>query len=503
MALVYPNAYAVGMASMGFQTVYRLFNRHPELRCERAFMMEAPYDREIRTVESGERLNHFDVIGFSLSFELDFPNIIRCLLQSGISVPRGERKEKDPLIILGGAVAGLNPSPLLPFMDGLLVGEGEGILYRIADIITDSKKKRNNREETLGLLSEIDGFFVPGINKSVVRHIQRSLDAYPTYTPVVTPFSHFENMFVVEVSRGCPQGCFFCAARKIYHPYRFHSVDSVLETVKTENPGAQRVGLEGAGLSDYPELEHLCESVIKTGHSLSVSSIRPDRIRPDLLKLMEVGGVRTVTMAPEAGSEGLRRSIGKGIEDERFLTSIRQLAETSIEMIKLYFMIGLPGETDEDIDAIVRIVKDSASVFCKQKKKRRIRISLNAFIPKPFTEFQWSPMSTEKELSRKRKVIKQGLREAKGVHIVTKSTRQEILQGVLALGDESVGFAILDAVQDNISWKQALKNRNLDVPSIIHTGRRIDTLLPWDFIESELPRKKSWACYQEYMKELV
>jgi len=501
MALVYPNTYAVGMANMGFQTVYRLFNLHPDVRCERAFLMEAPYDRDMRTLESGERLNRFDVIGFSLSFELDFPNMLRCLLQSGISVPRGERKEKDPLIVLGGAVAGLNPSPLLPFMDGLLVGEGEGILYQIADIVSDSRKKRLCREETLGLLSELDGFFVPGMTKSVVRHIQRPLDVYPTYTPIVTPYSHFENMFVVEVSRGCPQGCFFCAACKIYHPYRFRSLDSVMNTVKMENPGAQRVGLEGAGLSDYPELEKLFESVIKTGHSLSISSIRPNRIQPDLVRLMERGGVRTVTMAPEAGSEDLRRCIGKKIKDEQLLTSIRLLAETSIKMIKLYFIIGLPGETEDDIDAVIQLVKDSAFIFCGKRKRGRMRISLNAFIPKPFTEFQWSPMFTEKELSRKRTRIRQGLRDVKGVDITTKSTRQEILQGVLSLGDESVGQAMLDAVQNNVSWKQAFKRRDLDVSSILHAERHIDTPLPWDFIESEVPRKTSWTCYQEYRKE--
>ena len=502
IALVYPNSYGVGMANLGFQTVYRIFNDHPNVRCERAFVFESPFDHEVRTLESKERLARFDVIGFSLSFELDLVNIIRCLLMAGIPTLAGDRTERDPLVIFGGAVAGLNPSPLLPYLDGLLVGEGEGIFHLMSDVFHRSGKKRNSREAKLRALAEIDGVFVPTLNSTVKRQKLDVLECYPTYTPMVTPLSHFENMFVVEVGRGCTRGCLFCAAQKVYQPYRFRSVDSIVETVAGKNPGAKRVGLEGAGLSDYPHLEGLCESLIDMEHELSFSSIRPDRLQPELLELLERGGVRTIAMAPETGSEKLRYNIGKRISDKVLKDCVYLLANSSMNNLKLYFMIGLPGETDDDIQAIIDVVLELSGIFSKYQSKKRIRVSVNAFVPKPFTEFQWATMDNEKALARKRKMIIQGLKGKKGITIVTKSSREEIIQGILSLGDERVGFVLLDVVRKGIPMKRAMKENGIDVDSLLYRERSLAVNLPWDFIESDVKKENLWTRYQKYMNLL-
>ena len=498
IALVYPNTYEVGMANLGFQSVYRLLNEHPEVRCERAFIQDPDFKLEVRTLESQERLDYFTLIGFSLSFELDLVHIIQCLRRSGIPTLTGDRKEKDPLVILGGAVAGLNPSPLLPFMDGLLVGEGEGIFYKMGDILFVEGQKRSSRERKLQALGEIEGFYIPQLHRSVKRRTVRSIKKYPTYTPIITSKSHFANMFVVEVSRGCPQRCYFCAAKKTYHPYRSHPVESILNIVNCKNPGADRIGLEGAGLSDYPDLVKLCASLVEKGKKLSLSSLRPDSIQPEILDLMDRGDIKTFTMAPETGSDSLRQRIGKKITNSTLKEAVGLLGESNIHMLKLYFLIGLPGEKKEDIEAIINLVDELYANFKTKKGRKRIRISVNAFIPKPFTEFQWAAMATEKELSEKRKILKRELKGKKGVDILTKSTRKEILQGVLSLGDENVGLSILDGVEKGIPWKSALKEKGIDVASLIHRERSVDTHFPWDFIESSFTKNKIWKDYQQY-----
>ena len=497
IALVYPNRYDVGMASLGFQTVYRLFNQHPEVVCERAFFYEAPFDREIRTLESGRRLNTFDIVGFSLSFELDLLNVIRLLIQSRIPLFAKDRGEKDPLIIVGGVVASLNPSPLLPFVDGLLAGEGEGLFREIADIFFRLKQSKKHREQILKALSEMDGFFVPALNSVVKRRFLPSLEAYPSYTPIITPLSHFENMFVVEVGRGCTRGCFFCAVQKVYHPYRFRSVASIIETVARWNPGAHRVGLEGAGLSDYPGLEELCGTLVNMGYEVSFSSIRADRVTPELVRTLKEGGVRSFTIAPEAGSERLRQRIGKGIKDSILWDVVALLKDSSVGVLKLYFLIGLPGEEDEDVEAIVELVRELANIFTMREKGKRIRLSVNAFVPKPFTEFQWAPMATERELSRKRRMIRQGLKGKRGIAIVPKSSRNEVLQGVLSQGDSRVGYAMADVVEKGMAWKRALKERGIDIVKLLHQEKHFESELPWDFIVSEISKEQLWGRYRK------
>ncbi len=497
IALVYPNQYHTGMASVGFQTVYRLLNDYPEIRCERAFLHAPPFDQEIRTVESEASLSCFDLVGFSFSFELDLFNIIQILMKASIQLLAKNRVERDPLIMVGGVITSLNPAPLLPFVDGLVVGEAEDTIPQICQILHTMKRQRGRRKEKLEALSEIKGVFIPNINKTVKKQILPSLENCPTYTPIVTQKSHFGNMFVIEVGRGCSRGCLFCAAKKVYHPYRFRSMESIVETVARYNPGTHRIGLGGAALSDYPDLEPLCEVLVDTGYEISLASIRADRITSYLVNILERGKVKSFTIAPEAGSERLRRSIGKGMDDDTLRNVVTLLKDISLDVLKLYFLIGLPEENDNDVKSIVSLVRELSDLFFSKNRKRKIRLSVNAFIPKPFTEFQWHPMANESMLREKRKMIEQEFRKEKNVILSPKSARNEILQGVLSLGDDEVGLAIRDSIVNRVTWKRAVKNRGIDVQSLVHQKRSLHTHLPWDFIQDTIPKKILWERYQK------
>ncbi len=500
VALVYPNRYRVGMASLGFQTVYRILNAHPLVKCERAFVYDPPFDKEIRTLESGTKLDQFDMIGFSLSFETDSQNVIAILNSLHFPLLSHHRFDAKPIIMIGGVVSGLNPPPLLPFMDGLLVGEGEGVLSQIAETFSQWVQTNLSRKEKLNTLSKIPGVYIPGISTSGFRHVQSNLDDYPVYSPVVTSLSHFKNMFVVETARGCGRSCHFCAARQVYAPYRAHSVESILETIRTKNTSTRKIGLEGAGLSDYRDLEKLCDRLIHEKYQVSFSSIRADRVTSELVAAINRSGTRSFTIAPEAGTERLRKRIGKAISDETLFLAAERLGNSEIQILKLYYLIGCPGETDEDVEAIVNLSKKIAEIFRNKLKGKSLRVSVNAFVPKPFTVLQWAPMETEKELNRKRKWIRNGLRNQKGIAFVNKSTRDEILQGALSLGDEQIGLALMDAVEKNIPWKEAFRARKIDLNELLHRERTIEEKLPWDFLDYPTDRSLLWEHYQKVSK---
>ncbi len=500
VALVYPNCYRVGMASLGFQTVYRILNEHPLIKCERVFLYDPPFNTEIRTLESGKKLDQFDVVGFSLSFETDIINVLGILKRCHFPLLSHHRSDAEPIIMIGGVVSGLNPSPLLSFMDGLLIGEGEGILFQIADTLSRWIQTDLSRKGKLNTLSKIPGVYIPGISESGSRHIQFDLESHPVYTPVVTPLSHFKNMFVVEAARGCRRGCHFCAARQVYAPFRAHSIESILDTIRTKNKGARKVGLEGAGLSDYRDLEKLCDLLIIEGFQVSFSSIRADRVTPELIAAVNRSGARSFTIAPEAGTERLRERIGKPISNETLFKTAGLLGSSEIQILKLYYLIGCPGETEEDVDAIVHLSKELTKIFKSRSKRKSVRVSVNAFVPKPFTVFQWAPMATEKELSRKRKSIRYGLSREKEISFVNKSTREEVLQGILSLGGVQVGLALMDAVEKDIPWKDALRERNIDLEKLLHRERTVEEELPWDFLDYPTDRSLLWEQYQKAVK---
>jgi len=497
IALVFPNRYAVGMSNLGFQTVYRLFNEHPEVRCERIFLYEDLYENTIKSLESNARLDEFDFIGISFSFELDLLHIIHLLNRANIALLQKDRTQNDPLIFCGGAVCGLNPSPLLPYMDGLLVGEGEGIIHKISNILAFHRKRKSHRREIIESLSGLDGVLIPGLKNQVVR--QKAEKAYlnPIYTPIVTPRSHFKNMFVVETGRGCGRGCLYCAACKIYSPCRYHERKRLIKIINEKNPGAERVGLEGAGLSDYPDLAGLCADLVEKGYKISFSSIRPDKLTSEMIHFLETGGARTLTLAPETGNENLRKKIGKGFSDQAVMDAVQRLSTSSVQTLKLYFMIGLPGETERDILSIITMTREIGLCFRQYQKNKTVKVSVNSFIPKPFTEFQFAGMETEKQLNMKRAIIRDKLKKEPAVYFKNKSTKEEILQAVLTLGSEKTGFYMKDAAIKNLSWKKVLKEAEDPVIKELHRERNSDDSFPWELISYETEKEILWNRYRK------
>jgi len=499
IALVYPNTYEIGMANLGFQTVYRLFNAHPHVQCERIFLYPPPWDQEIRTLESGTSIARFDFIGFSIAYELDILNAVQLLKQGGIPPLVKERTEAHPIVFFGGVLGGLNPSPLLPFADAFLAGEGEGIIEKIADSLVQYRKGKYVKQQRLEALAQIEGIFVQGISHTVTQHVVKSLEAWPTYTSIITPFSHFANMMVIELSRGCPWHCYFCAGSKVYHPFRVRSPESVLEIVKHYNPGASRIGLESVGLSDYPGLEDLCDTLLHMGLTLSFSSLRVDRISFRFLEILQKANLRSFTLAPESGSEQIRKRIRKGISDAQLNESIERLSQSPIQNLKLYFLLGLPGEGIEEAESIVQTVLRIRDIFCKNHPKRKIRVSINTFIPKPWTEFQWAGMAPESELKKKWEILRKGFEGVSQIEWIPKNFRNEKLQALIARGDERVGLAIYDKVMHGISWENAFRFHGVN-PKEVHEEKSFLHPLPWDFIQTQIPKSTLWTRYQAYCK---
>ncbi len=501
MVLFYPNTYAVGMSNLGFQAIYRMFNAHPLIRCERAFLENSFKSEPVRALESGERISQFDVIAISLSFELDILGLIRGLLWSGVPVYRKDRADKDPVLFLGGVVAGLNPSPLLNIMDGLLVGEGETVITRIADLFSVYKIQNQSRSELLHRLSEIPGIYIPEYPViPVKRNISDTRCFDPQYTAIVSCKTHFGEIFVVEMSRGCPYGCFFCAGHHIYSPCRFFSKEKILNTIFYKNPGTAKIGLEGAGISSHPDLYDIVSTCLEKGYEIALSSVRPDRIDAEMIQQIKKTNIQAFTIAPECGSARLRLNIGKGIKDETILNAIELLKETSIRILKLYYLIGLPGETEADISAIVSTVAEIAEIWNSSMKGREIRLSVNGFVPKPFTEFQWASMNTQRELNRKRKCIKKGLQKYPGIIITPKSSKQEILQGYISLTDEKNFDVLIKMIKENINLDQATNALNRPYHSLLFQDRKLNTPLPWDWIEAPISKSILW---QRFMSSLL
>ncbi len=496
VALVYPNSYRVGMANLGFQTVYRLFNTQKDVRCERAFV-----DPDSRippcTLETGERLGRFDVVAFSLSFEPDLVHLIRALIESGIPPLAENRSRQDPLVLTGGIAASLNPMPVSIFSDAVVAGEVETVISQLTGILLNARMSKSFRNEAIDGLSDMPGVLIPSDKHPIIRNVTDHLDAHPTYTPVVTPRSHFGDMFVLELGRGCDKGCFFCAACKVYRPCRYRSHDTILKTVAEQNHGSRRIGLEGAGISGYPHLETLAGNLGQSGLELAFSSIRADRVTSGLVDVMETGNVRSITLAPETGTEHLRRQIGKGISDDQMFEAMNRLRGRSIRNLKLYFLIGLPGETESDLAAVVTLVRSMAQTFRANRYERTVRVGVSGFVPKPFTEFQWASMNSEKLIARKRSHIYAQLRNETGIVTIPKSAREESLQGVISLGDEQVGRALLDSELTGMPWKRTLKQQGLSVDKILTSCRSPDEPLPWDVIRYDVPRALLWKRFQK------
>jgi len=512
VALVYPNTYAVGMSNLGFQTIYRHLNAIPDVVCERVFLPDPEDLDEMRrsqsvpfSLESLRTLTDFHMVGFSVTYEGDYINVLRLLGLAGIPLRAAGRQPHDPLVLMGGVCAFSNPEPMAPFMDFVVVGEGEEL---VVELIAAYRDGYRDRESFLAALAALDGVYVParyevthgadgmlarvraldGAPGIVTKRRLRNVNAFETVAAVKTPQAEYGHMALLEVGKGCGRGCRFCLEGQVYRPVRHRSVDALRETVaQMAKSGEKRVGLVGACVSDYPWIGDLLKIVEENGLELSISSLRADSLTPDLVAALARGGHRTLTMAPEAGTERLRRAIRKPITDEHLTTACDLVRAHGIPNLKTYFMIGQPTETMEDIEAIpelagrmldrLRVLDPSGRPF------GRLTLSISSFVPKPWTPFQWAPFDGAASLQTKLEIIKHGVRSFSNVRVLHENPREAALQALLARGDRRVGEFLELAASYDGDWRRAL--REWDGDSDFYTTRRrsLEEWLPWDHFD--------------------
>ena len=512
VALVYPNTYAVGMSNLGFQTIYRHLNAMPDVVCERVFMPDPADLDEMRraqtapfSLESLRPLTDFHLVGFSVTYEGDYINVLRLLAMAGIPVRASARRPHDPLVLMGGVCAFSNPEPIAPFMDFVVVGEGEEL---VTEMIAAYRAGYRDRAGLLAALAGLDGVYVPerydvayaddgaiaevaardGAPAIVVKRRLRNVNAFETVAAVKTPLAEYGHMALLEVGKGCGRGCRFCLEGQVYRPVRHRSVDALRETVeRMAAAGERRIGLVGACVSDYPWLGDLLKVVEDNGMELSISSLRADSLSEGLVAALARGGHRTLTMAPEAGTERLRRAIRKSISDEQLMTACDLVRAHGIPNLKTYFMIGQPTETTEDVEAIpdlagrmlerLRVLDPAGRPF------GRLTLSVSSFVPKPWTPFQWAPFDGADSLQAKLEIIKRGVRRFSNVRVLHENPREAALQALLARGDRRVGDFLELAAAHQGDWRRALREWEGDAAFYTTRRRALDERLPWDHFD--------------------
>ena len=502
------------MSNLGFQTVYRLLNSAPGVVCERVFLPDAAELKEYRssrcrlmTLETQRDVGSFDVIAFSISFEQDYLNIPLIFELAGIPPLARDRDDSQPLLIAGGAALFLNPEPAADFLDLVILGEAEPSLPSLITMLSGE----DSRTGLLRKAARIPGIYVPSLlapiyendrlvgwtaNDGAPEHVPRVWAASggnaPSATAVFTPDTEFGEMALVEVSRGCPRGCRFCAAGFIYLPFRQQPLEAVLERVDVGLQFRRKIGLVGAAVSDYSEIGTLSRAILDRGGTVSVSSLRIDGINNEMIDVLIESGHKTVALAPEGGSQRLRDLINKGISEQQILEACERLIAKNILNLKLYVIIGLPTETDADLDeltALVRAIRERVVTAAKHNKRLgEIILSVNPFIPKPFTPFQWCGMNTLKELERKEAYLRRSFSGVANIRFHMENPREALLQGFLSRGDRRLSAFILKANELG-SGKKGAKALGLDPEG--GAGRQIplDEPLPWDFIES-VPKER-------------
>ena len=542
VALVFPNTYWVGMSSLGYQTIYRLFNQIDEVVCERVFL---PPKQELRsqvesgapllTLESQTPVGDFDVIAFSVSFEWDYTNVVTMLRLAGVPVRAAARSARNPLVVVGGAVTFVNPEPLAPFADVIAAGEGEML---VPDLVT-AVRGSADRDELYRTLVTKRGFYIPSmydvryaesgviaaveprpgsgappvVKKAAVKATDH-LD--PPATSIFTPDTEFGSRFLVEVVRGCANLCRFCWAGYNYLPVRAFPADRILELAAAARRHAGRAGLVSIALCDHPEIERILNGLLEMGYSISPASLRLDDLTDTIVSLLHRSGEKSITIAPEAGSDRLRRVINKTVTNEEILAATEIIFANGIDNLKLYYMIGLPTETDADLEAIRDLTVQMRDIMMRHARPRgrvgRIVGSVNPLIPKPGTAYQWLAMEDPAITERKAKRLKQMLAGIDNVYFTVKSERHSYYQALLSLGDRRVADAVEAAERNGGQWRAAVAEVNLDADFYIFRDRSDDPVLPWNiidggmktaFFQSELQKsfREEWTLPPKRAKE--
>lgn len=513
VALVYPNTYFVGMSNLGLQIIYEEINEREDSVAERVFLpskkeMEA-YERTrtpLMSVESQRYLCDFEVIGMDITFEMDYFHIPWILKAGQVAVRAEHRREHDPIVIGGGPCATFNPEPLADFFDAFIIGEGEGVISEALEIIYDARRNGVARQELLQKLSKIAGIYVPSLYEPVygehgVFAGYRAEEGVPRRvlrrhvplvrggeTVVATDFTEFGAMYIVEVARGCGRHCRFCMAGYCYRKPRVRPLEILKAGVDRAAELGKKVGLMGAAISDYPEIDALVRYIRSKGLRYSCASLRADSLTADVVQGLADSGQQTITIAPEAGSERLRRVINKGITNDDLRHAVTLAAGAGIPHIRLYIMVGLPTETEEDIDAIITMAEEVQAHMETVGCHGRLTLSVNPFIPKPFTPFQWMPMTDKKIVTKRLQRLKKGLRKNRRIEVLVESPKEAYIQGVLARGDRRWSKAIAYAAERNgvKSFLEACEELDLSMEDELYRSRSECEPQPWDILDMGL-----------------
>lgn len=506
-AFLYPNVYEVGMSNLGLHILYTLLNRESQLSCERFFLPDKAVIGEYQktksslySIETQKRLQDFAIIGVSMSFEADYFNLLTMLSLSKIKLRAKERGEQDPIILIGGPCATFNPEPLSVVADAFIIGEGENSL--ITAVRTLIVAQGVERKEKLRLLAQIPGVYVPSLCNQVSEQLNVVLEKaqvaskikrqwvdnladYPNHSIIITQQTEFAKMLIVEISRGCGRHCRFCMAGYAFRYPRHRSLAQVQEAIDKYGARAEKIGLMGPAVSDYPEILALAEYILAKKLSFSVASLRADSLTPQLVDHLAKSGQRTLTIAPEAGSQRLRDIINKGISEADIYSSIKLLSLAKIPNLKLYLMLGLPLEEESDIVELITLVKNLRAEMNAVQAYGNLILSINTFIPKPSTPFQWYPLASKKDIDAKIKQIKAALKSVRGVIINVESYKESVVQAVLARGDRQVGEYLLQAQElgGNKYFLQVLKAAEYDLQTELYTPKDFKMNLPWDNLD--------------------
>ena len=531
VCLAYPNQYRTGMANLGFQTVYKIFNAQPSFLCERVFLSDSGGDASVSgaagifSLENQKSIAEFDILAFSVSFENDYPNILKIMDLAGIPLLAKDRSEKYPLIVGGGIAMTLNPEPLADFCDLCILGEAEDVLPEFCHFFEEARRLGHDRRTFLkDLQKQVNNIYVPALyevqysedskivsvkprdeglpEKIKIKHI-KDINSFRTEEVISASGTEMEDMFLMEVNRGCARGCRFCAASFVYRPVRFRGSSEIMATVDSGLKIKNKIGLVGTAVSDHPDLINICEYIIAQKAQAGLGSLRIDRISEKIVDLIKANGIETVALAPEAGSQRMRDVLRKGITEADILDAVTMLVKKDIPNLRLYFMVGLPNEEGSDIDAIIELVgkiqHHIRNCFQGKKKFRRITLSVNQFIPKPATPFQWCFLENVSIAGKKIKKIENAFRRERQIKVIHDVPKWNYIQALLSLGDRRVSEILMEVNRLGGNWSQALKEVNINPDFYVYRPKKIDEVLPWDFIDLGVSKK---ALISEYNKAL-